>query len=116
MPSRADFTSDGSEGENFEADIDAVDDAELLDDDDSSGDELSTLRTILSIPPPNAPMHEVHKVSAFIYYDSLSCSNIFSMYIGSLETAQQAYNSLRVDFKGLKKDYLALSATVPACS
>jgi len=87
MPSRADFTSDGSEGENFEADIDAVDDAELSDDDDSSGDELSTLRTILSIPPPDAPMHEVRKVSAFIYYDSLSRSNIFSMYVGSRDRA-----------------------------
>lgn len=30
--------------------------------------------------------------------------------------AQQAYNSLRVEFKALKKDYLALSATVPARS
>ncbi|KAG2753586.1 hypothetical protein P692DRAFT_20722457 [Suillus brevipes Sb2] len=92
MPSRAYVTSDGSEGENFEADIDAVDDAELSDDEDSSGDELSTLRTILSVPPPDAPMHE------------------------ALETVQQAYNSLRVEFKGLKKDYLTLSATVPARS
>jgi hypothetical protein len=29
---------------------------------------------------------------------------------------QQAYNSLWVEFKGLKKDYLILSVTVPACS
>jgi hypothetical protein len=29
---------------------------------------------------------------------------------------QQVYNSLWVDFKALKKDYLALSVTVPACS
>jgi hypothetical protein len=70
---------DGSEGEKVEADIDA----ELSDDDNSSGNELSTLRIILSIPPPDAPMHEVRKVSALIYYDSLSRSNIFSMYIGS---------------------------------
>jgi hypothetical protein len=87
MPSRVNFTSDGSEGKNFEADIDAVDNAELSDDDDLSGNELSILRTILSIPPPDAPMHEVCKVSAFIYYDSLSCSNIFLMYIGSQDHA-----------------------------
>ncbi|KAG1743671.1 uncharacterized protein EDB91DRAFT_1081052 [Suillus paluster] len=92
MRSRADITSDGLEGENFEADIDAVDDAELSDDEDSSSNELSTLRTILSVPPLDVPMHE------------------------ALETVQQAYNSLHVEFKGLRKDYLTLSATVPACS
>jgi hypothetical protein len=30
--------------------------------------------------------------------------------------AQQTYNSLQVEFKALKKDYLAVSATVPAHS
>ncbi|KAG0698426.1 hypothetical protein DFH29DRAFT_1002866 [Suillus ampliporus] len=85
-------TSDGSEGENFEADIDAVDDTESSNGEDSSGDELSTLRTILSVPQPDAPAHK------------------------ALKTAQQVYNSLRVEFKALRKDYLMLSATVPAHS
>lgn len=66
MCSWADVTSDGSEGENFEADIDALDNAKLSDDNNLSSDELSTLRTMLSVPPPDTPMHEICKVSAFI--------------------------------------------------
>ncbi|KAG2141227.1 hypothetical protein DEU56DRAFT_911333 [Suillus clintonianus] len=86
-------TFDDSDGENFEAENDAVSDVdEASDGEDPSGDELETLRTILTVPRPEAPMHE------------------------ALETAQQAYNSLRVEFKALKKDYLVLSATVPARS
>ncbi|KAG1718468.1 hypothetical protein EDB19DRAFT_1837994 [Suillus lakei] len=85
-------TFDDSDGENFDTEIDAVSDAEASDGEDSSGNELETLRTILTVPQPEAPMHE------------------------ALETAQQAYNSLRVEFKALKKDYITLSATVPACS
>ncbi|KAG2144312.1 hypothetical protein DEU56DRAFT_910667 [Suillus clintonianus] len=86
-------TFDDSDGKNFEAEIDAVSDVdEASDGEDPSGDELETLRTILTVPRPEAPMHE------------------------AIKTAQQAYNSLRVEFKALKKDYLALSATVPARS
>ncbi|KAG2140570.1 hypothetical protein DEU56DRAFT_911640 [Suillus clintonianus] len=75
-----------SDSEDFEAELDA---------EGSSDDDLETLRTILSVPQPDAPMHEVHK---------------------ALETTQQAYNTLRVDFRSLKKDYLTLSASVPARS
>ncbi|KIK43162.1 hypothetical protein CY34DRAFT_82254 [Suillus luteus UH-Slu-Lm8-n1] len=90
MPQTLDDDSDA--GENFEADIDAVSGTEASDGEDSSDNELETFRTIISVPQPEAPMHEVRKAT------------------------QQAYNSLRVEFKALKKDYLTLSATVPARS
>ncbi|KAG2339942.1 hypothetical protein BDR05DRAFT_1002873 [Suillus weaverae] len=67
--------NDSDTGKNFEAEIDAVSGTEASDGEDSSSNELETFRTILSVPQPEAPMHEA-----------------------------------------LKKDYLALSATVPACS
>ncbi|KAG1728956.1 uncharacterized protein EDB91DRAFT_1253213 [Suillus paluster] len=89
---RAGVTSDDLEGENFEADIDTVDDTELSDNEDLSSNELSTLRTILSVPGLDTPMHR------------------------ALKTAQEAYNSLWVEFKGLRKDYFTLLATVPACN
>ncbi|KAG1841945.1 hypothetical protein F4604DRAFT_1985303 [Suillus subluteus] len=84
-----------SDGEDFEAELNAVSDAETSDTEGSSDDDMEMLRTVLSVPQPDAPMHEVRK---------------------ALETAQQAYNTLRVEFRGLKKDYLTLSATVPARS
>ncbi|KAG1756382.1 uncharacterized protein EDB91DRAFT_1241455 [Suillus paluster] len=74
-------TLNDSDSGNFEAEIDAVSDTDTSDGEDSSGDELGTLRTILTVPQPEAPMHK------------------------ALET-----------LKALKKDYLTLSATVPACS
>ncbi|KAG2075556.1 hypothetical protein BDR04DRAFT_1149892 [Suillus decipiens] len=77
MPGR---NSDDSK--DFGAKLNAVNDTKTSDAEGSSDDDLDMLRTILSIPQPNALMHEVHK---------------------ALETAQQ-------------KDYLVLSATVPAGS
>ncbi|KIK35234.1 hypothetical protein CY34DRAFT_17145 [Suillus luteus UH-Slu-Lm8-n1] len=84
-----------SDGKDFEAELDAVSDAEDSDSEGLSDDDLGTLRAVLSVPQPDAPMHEVCK---------------------ALETAQQAYNTLRVEFRALQKDYFALSATVPARS
>ncbi|KAG1767861.1 hypothetical protein EV702DRAFT_1203512 [Suillus placidus] len=84
-----------SDGEDFEAELNAVSDAEDSDSEGLSDDDLGMLRAVLTVPQPDAPMHEVRK---------------------ALETAQQAYNTLRVEFRALKKDYFTLSATVPARS
>ncbi|KAG2085833.1 uncharacterized protein F5147DRAFT_781866 [Suillus discolor] len=50
-----------SDGEDFEAELDTVSDAETSDAEHSSDDDLDVLRTVLSVPQPDAPMHEVHK-------------------------------------------------------
>lgn len=49
-------------GEDFEAELDAVSDAETSDAENSSDDDLDILRTVLSVPQPDAPMHKVRKV------------------------------------------------------
>ncbi|KAG2052461.1 hypothetical protein BDR06DRAFT_1009520 [Suillus hirtellus] len=80
---------------HFEAELNAVSNAEDSDSEGLSDDDLGTLRAVLTVPQPDAPMHEVRK---------------------ALETAQQAYNTLQVEFRALKKDYFTLSATVPTHS
>ncbi|KAG1830913.1 hypothetical protein EV424DRAFT_1314964 [Suillus variegatus] len=61
-------------------------------------------------------MHQCTKFARYLIILLFSrCTNII-LYIQALETTQQAYNTLRVEFRALKKDYLALSATVPARS
>ncbi|KAG2746322.1 hypothetical protein P692DRAFT_20680566, partial [Suillus brevipes Sb2] len=57
-----------------------------------AGSDLGTLRTILTVPQPDAPMHEVRK---------------------ALEAAQRAYTAVRSELRVLKKDYATLQAAIP---
>ncbi|KAG1802205.1 uncharacterized protein HD556DRAFT_1533646 [Suillus plorans] len=89
-------------GEDFTTELDAVEDTGSGSDGDSEGgstsdarSDLGTMRRILTIPRPDAPMHEVHK---------------------ALEIAQPAYNAVRSKLQTLKKDYVVLQAAVPARS
>ncbi|KAG1896432.1 uncharacterized protein F5891DRAFT_983440 [Suillus fuscotomentosus] len=50
-----------SDGEDFEAELNAVSDAEDSDSEGLSDDDLGTLRAVLTVPQPDAPMHEVRK-------------------------------------------------------
>lgn len=61
-------------------------------------------------------MHQCTKFARYLIILLFSRRTNIILYIQALETAQQAYNTLRVEFRALKKDYLALSATVPARS
>ncbi|KAG0700516.1 hypothetical protein DFH29DRAFT_876570 [Suillus ampliporus] len=74
------------DAEDFTAELDAV---------EETGSDLGTLRRILTIPQPDAPMLEVHK---------------------ALEIAQQAYNAARSELRVLKKDYAVLQVAIPARS
>jgi hypothetical protein len=56
--------------DNFTAELNAVEDTESKsgndeqeDDESDTQSDLDTLRMILTIPQPDAPMHEVHRVS-----------------------------------------------------
>ncbi|KAG2137042.1 hypothetical protein DEU56DRAFT_912812 [Suillus clintonianus] len=98
MPRRAPL----EDAEDFTAEIDAVEDTCYGSDDDSerdsasdAGSDLGTLRRILMIPQPDAPMLEVRK---------------------ALEIAQQAYNTVRSELRALKRDYATLQAAIPARS
>lgn len=59
----------GDSSDDFAAELDAIEDTESEsgnDEQDNEFDarsELDTLRTVLTIPQPDAPMHEVRKVS-----------------------------------------------------
>ncbi|KAG2750981.1 hypothetical protein P692DRAFT_201804166 [Suillus brevipes Sb2] len=93
MPSLAEDSDD------FTAALDAVEDtdSEYNDEQDSksgsdAGSDLGTLRTILTVPQPDAPMHEVRK---------------------ALEAAQRAYTAVRSELRVLKKDYATLQAAIP---
>ncbi|KAG1901039.1 uncharacterized protein F5891DRAFT_1188161 [Suillus fuscotomentosus] len=93
MPSLAEDSDD------FTAALDAVEDmdSESNDEQDSesesdAGSDLGTLRSILNVPQPDAPMHEVRK---------------------ALEVAQCAYTAVRSELRVLEKDYTALQAAIP---
>ncbi|KAG1830269.1 hypothetical protein DFJ58DRAFT_737037 [Suillus subalutaceus] len=75
----------GDSSDDFAAELDAIEDT----------DELDTLRTVLTIPQPDVPMHEVRK---------------------ALELAQQAYTVVRSELRALKKDHAMLQAAIPARS
>jgi hypothetical protein len=73
MPSLAEDSDD------FTATLDAVEDtdSESNDERDSksgsdAGSDLGTLRTILTVPQPDAPMHEVRKVNLHMLL-SIAC-------------------------------------------
>ncbi|KAG1861809.1 hypothetical protein DFJ58DRAFT_725653 [Suillus subalutaceus] len=87
------------DGEDFEAEINAVtsDKSNSSDgsDSDQSGSDLDQLRLVLAVPGANAQMHEVRK---------------------ALAIAQQAYNTTRSKLHVLKRQYLTLSAVIPARS
>ncbi|KAG2099440.1 hypothetical protein BD769DRAFT_1677265 [Suillus cothurnatus] len=87
------------DGEDFEAEINAVtsDESDGSDgsDSDQSGSDLDQLRLVLAVPGADAQMHEVQK---------------------ALAIAQQAYNATRSELRVLKRQYLSLSAAIPACS
>ncbi|KAG1771111.1 hypothetical protein EV702DRAFT_1202138 [Suillus placidus] len=91
----------GDSSDNFTAELDAVEDTESESGNDEREDEfdaqsdLDTLRMILTIPQPDAPMHEVRRV---------------------LEVAQQAYTVVRSELRALKKDHAMLQAAIPARS
>lgn len=52
------------DGEDFEAEINAVSDDSETDgsDNEDSGSNLDQLRTVLAVPGPDAQMHDVQKV------------------------------------------------------
>ncbi|KAG0694246.1 hypothetical protein DFH29DRAFT_1006505 [Suillus ampliporus] len=64
-------------------------------DESDARSDLGTLRTILTIPQPDAPMHEVRR---------------------ALEAAQQAYTAVWSELRALKKDHAMLQAAIPARS
>ncbi|KAG1836026.1 hypothetical protein F4604DRAFT_1943803 [Suillus subluteus] len=85
-------------GEDFEAEINAIESDESDDSDGSdeqSGSDLDQLRMVLAVPGADAQMHEVQK---------------------ALAMAQQAYNATRSELRVLKRQYLTLSSAVPARS
>ncbi|KAG1871857.1 hypothetical protein DFJ58DRAFT_837162 [Suillus subalutaceus] len=99
MPRRAPLEDDA---EDFTTELDAVEDTGSGSDGNSeqdgtsdAGSDTGTAMRIMTVPQPDAPMHEVHK---------------------ALEIAQQAYNAVRFELRVLKKDYAALRAAMPACS
>ncbi|KAG2111072.1 hypothetical protein BD769DRAFT_1674486 [Suillus cothurnatus] len=86
--------------DNFTAELNAVEDTESKsgndeqeDDESDTQSDLDTLRMILTIPQPDAPMHEVHRV---------------------LEIAQQAYTVVQSELHALKKYHAMLQAAIPA--
>ncbi|KAG1811594.1 hypothetical protein EV424DRAFT_1542473 [Suillus variegatus] len=85
------------DGEDFEAEINAVSDSSETDgsDGEDSGSDLDQVRTVLAVPGPDAQMHDVRK---------------------ALATAQQAYNATRSELRVLKRQYLALSSAIPVRS
>ncbi|KAG1782922.1 hypothetical protein EV702DRAFT_1223292 [Suillus placidus] len=92
----------GDSSDDFTAELDAVEDTESEsgndereDDESDARSDLNTLRTILTIPQPDAPMHEVRR---------------------ALEVAQQAYTAVRSELRALKKDHAMLQAAIPARS
>jgi len=65
--------------EDFEAELNAIRESDFdsesgdeREDDSDMGGDLETLRKILTVPQPDAPMHEVRKVSLHILL--FSCS------------------------------------------
>ncbi|KAG1882565.1 hypothetical protein F4604DRAFT_1921129 [Suillus subluteus] len=93
----------GDSSDDFTAELDTIEDTESESGNDSDAQdnefdarsELNTLRTVLTIPQPDAPMHEVRR---------------------ALEMAQQAYTAVRSELHALKKDHAMLQAAIPACS
>ncbi|KAG2128383.1 hypothetical protein BD769DRAFT_1667489 [Suillus cothurnatus] len=86
------------DGEDFEAEINAIESDESDDSDRSdeqSGSDLDQVRSVLAVPGADAEMHEVRK---------------------ALAMAQQAYNATRSELRVLKRQYLALSSAIPARS
>ncbi|KAG1850748.1 hypothetical protein C8R48DRAFT_778095 [Suillus tomentosus] len=87
------------DGEDFKAEINAImsDESDSSDRSDSkqSGSDLDQLRLVLAVPGAGTQMHEVRK---------------------ALAIAQQAYNTTQSELRVLKRQYLALSSVVPACS
>ncbi|KAG1839433.1 hypothetical protein F4604DRAFT_1691245 [Suillus subluteus] len=88
------------DSDDFTAALDAVEDTNSESnnderDSDDAGSDLGTLRMILTIPQPDAPMHEVHK---------------------ALEIVQRAYTAVRSELRVLKKEYAILQAAIPARS
>ncbi|KAG2134934.1 hypothetical protein BD769DRAFT_1664857 [Suillus cothurnatus] len=86
------------DGEDFEAEINAIE-SDKSDDsdrsDEQSGSSLDQVRSVLAVPSANAEMHEVRK---------------------ALAMAQQAYNTTRSKLRVLKRQYLALLSAIPARS
>ncbi|KAG1859231.1 hypothetical protein F4604DRAFT_1930772 [Suillus subluteus] len=89
------------DSDDFTAALDAVEDTDSESNDDErdsdsdTGNDLRSLRMILAVPQPDAPMHEVRK---------------------ALEVAQQAYTNVRSELRVLKKEYATLQAAIPVRS
>lgn len=58
------------DGEDFEAEINAVSDDSKTDgsDNEDSGSDLDQLRMVLAVPGPDAQMHNVRKVGATLSF------------------------------------------------
>ncbi|KAG1847899.1 hypothetical protein F4604DRAFT_1935685 [Suillus subluteus] len=82
------------DGEDFEAEINAVPNDSETDgsDNEDSGSDLYQLRMVLAVPVPDAQMHD------------------------ALTTAQQAYHATWSELRVLKRQYLTLSSAIPAHS
>ncbi|KAG1718972.1 hypothetical protein EDB19DRAFT_1919566 [Suillus lakei] len=101
MPRQA--LAEDNDAEDFTEELHAIEDSGSESDDDleqgSTSDDtrsdLGTARRIMTVPQPDAPMHEVRK---------------------ALEIAQQAYSAARLELRTLKKEYAVLHAAIPACS
>ncbi|KAG2133603.1 uncharacterized protein EDB93DRAFT_1254814 [Suillus bovinus] len=91
----------GYSSDDFTAELDAIEDTESKSGNDEQDNEfdawsdLDTLRMVLTMPQPDAPMHKVRR---------------------ALEVAQQAYTAVWSELRALKKDHAMLQAAVPACS
>ncbi|KAG1796453.1 uncharacterized protein HD556DRAFT_1441752 [Suillus plorans] len=91
----------GYSSDDITAELDAIEDTESESGNDEQDNEfdaqsdLDTLRMVLTMPQPDAPMHEVRR---------------------ALEVAQQTYTAVRSELRALKKDHAMLQAAVPACS
>ncbi|KAG2057806.1 hypothetical protein BDR06DRAFT_969144 [Suillus hirtellus] len=94
-------TYDGSDGEDFEANINAVSDTEaLMDDEDSSSNELGTLRIILTVPQSEASMHEIHK--ATLQKDHLALSATVPACSHNCALAKTSALNTKITAKGKK--------------
>ncbi|KAG2123849.1 hypothetical protein DEU56DRAFT_759879 [Suillus clintonianus] len=87
------------DSDDFMAALDAAEDTDSesnndeRDSDSDTGNDLRSLRMILAVPQPDAPMHEVRK---------------------ALKVAQQAYTNVRSELRVLRKEYATLQAAIPA--
>lgn len=63
------------DGEDFEAEINAISDSSETDgsDGEDSGSDLDQVRTVLAVPGPDAQMHDVRKVGTILISLIFAC-------------------------------------------